>query len=168
MVHSHHHDHNDPDYEEPSFWLSRRFIAAVVVVSALLLSACLVLVEPGEAVVVTRFGAPVRVITTPGLALKLPAPIDNVVRVDLRLRTTSSGLHDVGTRDGLRILVQAYVAWQVPADADRIRQFLRAVRNEPDIAAEQLRSFLGSSLEITASSFDLASLINTDPTKIQL
>ena len=34
----------------------------------------------------------------------------NVVRVDLRLRTTSSGLHDVGIRDGLRILVQVYVA----------------------------------------------------------
>jgi membrane protease subunit HflC len=168
MVHSHHHDHNDPDHEEPSFWLSRRFVAAVVVVSALLLSACLVLVEPGEAIVVTRFGAPVRVITTPGLALKLPAPIDNVVRVDLRLRTTSSGLHDVGTRDGLRILVQAYVAWQVPNDPDHIRQFLRAVRNQPDIAAEQLRSFAGSALEITASSFELDTLVNTDPSKIRI
>jgi membrane protease subunit HflC len=110
----------------------------------------------------------VRVITEPGLALKLPAPIDNVVRVDLRLRTTSSGLHDVGTRDGLRILVQAYVAWQVPSDPDHIRQFLRAVRNQPDIAAEQLRSFAGSALEITASSFELASLVNTDPSKIRI
>ncbi|EGH34995.1 hypothetical protein PSYJA_40837, partial [Pseudomonas syringae pv. japonica str. M301072] len=34
-------------------------------------------------------------------------------QLDLRLRTTSSGLQDVGTRDGLRIIVQAYVAWQV-------------------------------------------------------
>ena len=44
-----------------------------------------------------------------------------------------------------------------------IRQFLRAVRNQPDIAAQQLRSFVGSALEITASSFDLANLVNTDP-----
>jgi membrane protease subunit HflC len=66
------------------------------------------------------------------------------------------------------VLVQAYVAWQVPDDADHIRQFLRAVQNNPDIAAEQLRSFIGSSLEITVSSFDLANLINTDPAKIEL
>jgi len=88
--------------------------------------------------------------------------------VDLRLRTTSSGLQDVGTRDGLRILVQAYVAWQVPDDADHIRQFLRAVRNQPDVAADQLRSFIGSSLEISVSSFELTSLINTDASKVQL
>jgi membrane protease subunit HflC len=168
MAQSHDHHHGDDDEESRSFWHSRRFFAALLVVGALVLSACLVLVSPGEAVVVTRFGDPVRVITTPGLALKLPAPIDNVVRVDLRLRTTSSGLHDVGTRDGLRILVQAYVAWQVPDDAGHIRQFLRAVRNQPSIAAEQLRSFTGSALEITASSFDLANLVNTDASKIRL
>ncbi len=40
--------------------------------------------------------------------------------MDLRLHTTSSGLQDVGTRDGLRILVQAYVAWQVQGDADNM------------------------------------------------
>jgi membrane protease subunit HflC len=64
--------------------------------------------------------------------------------------------------------VQAYVAWQVPDDPTHIRQFLRAVQNQPDVAAEQLRSFIGSSLEITVSSFDLANLINTDGAKIQL
>ena len=128
-------------------------------IAALLLSASLVLVSPGDAIVITRFGNPVRVVTTSGLALKLPAPIENAITVDLRLRTTSSGLHDVGTRDGLRILVQAYIAWQIPNDAEHIQQFLRAVRNQPDIAAEQLRSFTGSALEITASSFDLANLV---------
>jgi membrane protease subunit HflC len=164
----HHHGHAHGHAEDLSFWYSRRFIIAAVVVLALLTSACLVLVSPGEAIVVTRFGDPVRVIATPGLALKLPAPIDNAVPVDLRLRTTSSGLHDVGTRDGLRILVQAYIAWQVPGDPEHVRQFLRAVRNQPAMAAEQLRSFTGSALEITASSFDLASLVNTDPSKIKL
>lgn len=157
-----------PGEDKLAFWYSRRFLIAAAVVTALVLSACLVLVSPGEAIVVTRFGDPVRVITSSGLSLKLPQPIDNTVSVDLRLRTTSSGLHDVGTRDGLRILVQAYVAWQVPNDSDHVRQFLRAVRNQPDIAAEQLRSFTGSALEVTAGSFDLASLVNTDPSKIKL
>ena len=154
----------------PGAWLARhgRYIVAAAVVLALLLSACAVMVTPGQAVVVTRLGDPVRVLTQPGLGWRAPPPLENVVPVDLRLRTTSSGLQDVGTRDGLRILVQAYVAWQVPDDPDHVRQFLRAVRNDPDQAAEQLRSFIGSSLEISVSNYDLASLINTDPSKVRL
>lgn len=151
-------------------WLERngRMLAAGFIVVIAILSACIVLVVPGEAIVMTRFGDPIRVLTAPGLAWKVPAPVESTIPVDLRLKTTSSGLQDVGTRDGLRILVQAYVAWQVPDDPEHIRQFLRAVRNQPDVAADQLRSFIGSSLEITVSSFDLASLINTDASKIQL
>jgi modulator of FtsH protease HflC len=173
MSTQHHHPHGDHGHEHDHgstgrFRLTPRVGVAIVVVLAVLLSACLVLVSPGQALVVTRFGNPIRVISTPGLAAKLPAPIDNTVAVDLRLRTTSSGLHDVGTRDGLRILVQAYIAWQIPDDPEHIRQFLRAMRNQPEIAADQLRSFTGSALEITASSFDLANLVNTDPSQIKL
>jgi membrane protease subunit HflC len=169
--HDHHHHHHEPtssDEQAAPLWHNRRLIVAAIIVAVLVLSACLVQISPGEAVVITRFGNPVRVLTTPGLALKLPSPIDNTVAVDLRMRTTSSGLHDVGTRDGLRILVQAYIAWRVPDDADHVRQFLRAVRNDPAIAAEQLRSFMGSALEITASSFDLSDLVNTQPGRIRL
>jgi membrane protease subunit HflC len=151
-------------------WLRRhaRMLVAGFIVAVALLAACAVLVAPGEAIVMTRLGDPIRVLTRPGLAWKIPAPVENMIPVDLRLKTTSSGLQDVGTRDGLRILVQAYVAWQVPDDPDHIRQFLRAVRNQPDVAADQLRSFIGSSLEITVSSFDLASLVNTDASRVQL
>ena len=151
-------------------WLkgNGRVLAAIFIVIIAVLAACSVLVVPGEAIVMTRLGNPIRVITRPGLAWKIPAPVESTIPVDLRLRTTSSGLQDVGTRDGLRILVQAYVAWQVPDDAEHIRQFLRAVRNQPDVAADQLRSFIGSSLEISVSSFELTSLINTDASKVQL
>jgi len=177
--HHHHHGHghhdHDHDHDHPGdaggrgpFARYGRFAVAFLIVAAAVVAACVVLVAPGQAIVVTRFGNPVSVLTEPGLAWKMPAPVENTIDVDLRLRTTSSGLQDVGTRDGLRILVQAYVAWQVPAEADRIRQFLRAVRNQPDVAAQQLRSFVGSALEITAASFDLANLVNTDPAKVQL
>lgn len=184
MLHAHHHhghhlhhgdDHNDgrghaehagePVVLVPS-WI--RYLVAASVTALAVVSACLVLVGPSEAVVVTRFGDPVRVLAHPGLAWRLPAPIEGTTSVDLRLRTTSSGLQDVGTRDGLRILVQAYLAWQVPDEPQHVRQFLRAVRNQPDEAAEQLRSFVRSALEITASGFDLASLVNTDAAKVQL
>jgi len=174
----HHHGHHHGDDDQSGLGSDRRqqsliarygrFVIAFVIVAAAVISACIVLVSPGRAVVVTRFGDPIRVLTAPGLAWKMPAPFESTIDVDLRLRTTSSGLQDVGTRDGLRILVQAYVAWQVPDDPDHIRQFLRAVRNQPDVAAQQLRSFVGSSLEISTASFDLANLINTDPAKVEL
>jgi modulator of FtsH protease HflC len=110
----------------------------------------------------------VRVLVEPGLRWKLPPPFETVLPVDLRLKTTSSGLQDVGTKDGLRILVEAYVAWRVEADPDHVRQYLRAVRNQPNEAASQIRTFLGSALETTVSSFELASLVNTDPSRVEI
>jgi membrane protease subunit HflC len=145
----------------------RMVFAAVILLGAIVVSSQ-IMVSDGQAVVVTRFGDPLRVLTRPGLAWKVPAPIEGTINVDLRLRTTSSGLEDVGTRDGLRILVQTYLAWRVPADPGHIRQFLRAAGNNPDEAARQLRSFVGSALQITASNFDLADLVNTDPGKVRL
>lgn len=168
MLHSHDHDHNDHHHHgvgTPSGkrGLTLRLIAAGLVCAAAAAAACGVMVSAGEAVVVTRFGDPVAVLTEPGLAWKWPLPIEGTVPVDLRLRTTSTGQQDVGTRDGLRILVQAYIAWQVPGDAQRIRQFLRTIRNDQDEAARQLRSLVAAALQVTASSFDLADLLNTDP-----
>lgn len=168
---AHGHVHEPLPEEADGFRLARvitRFALAGVIVLGAVLAACSVMVPAGQAVVVTRFGDLVRVLNKPGLAWKLPAPIESTIPVDLLLRTTSTGLQDVGTKDGLRVLVQAYTAWQVADDPEHVRQFLRAVRNEPDEAARQLRSFIGSALQVTASSFDLADLINTDPKKIAL
>lgn len=182
LGHSHHHhahdDHHHAREEHEPGNLDRvgsrglrsfgRFALAGLVVAIAFAAACLTIVEPGEAIVITAFGKPVRVVTQPGLEFRWPAPIEASVPVDIRLRTTSTGLHDVGTRDGLRILVQAYVEWRVPANAAHITQYLRAVRNSPDEAAEQLRSYVGSSLEIAAARFDLAQLVNTNPAKVEL
>lgn len=169
--HGHHH-HDEPEAAGPPglrrLRLGVRFALAGLVVTAAVFASASVMVGAGQATVVTRFGDLSRVLTTPGLAWKLPAPLESVIPVDLRLRTTSTGLQDVGTKDGLRILVQAYAAWQVPAEPSRIRQFLRAVRNEPDEAARQLRSLVGAALQVTASSFELADLVDTDPARQRL
>lgn len=168
--HGHHHHghghHHGPRPSGPIPW--RRFATAGLLVLVALFAAALVQVRAGEAAVVTRFGKPVRVLLLPGLALRWPAPFEAVAPVDLRLRTTSSGLQDSGTRDGLRIIVQAYVAWQVPADAEHVQRFMRAVRNQPDEAARQIRTLMGSALETTAASYDLANLINTDAGQVRI
>ncbi|MBX8473715.1 protease modulator HflC [Pseudomonas cichorii] len=162
----HHHHHDETVVPGKRTWL-RMGLAGLLIVFALA-AASLVQVRSGEATVITRFGNPSRVLLEPGLSWRWPAPFEATIPVDLRLRTTSSGLQDVGTRDGLRIIVQAYVAWQVQGDADNVQRFMRAVQNQPDEAARQIRTFVGSALETTASSFDLSSLVNTDASKVSI
>jgi membrane protease subunit HflC len=162
-------DHNGPDTEDHGrFGFGLRLAVAGLILFAGISAACVVMVPAGEAVVVTRFGNPVRVITEPGLQVKLPAPIEMTIPIDLRMRTTSTGLQDVGTKDGLRVLMQTYVGWRVSNNPDRIRQFLRSVRNEPDEAAVQLRSYVSAALHIAASNFDLADMVNMDPAKVRV
>src|SRR5580698_1159906 len=167
---SHHDNDHDDDHDHDHHDLGSllRIGVAGLILLAAIAAACIVMVPAGEAGVITRFGNPVRVVTEPGLAWKLPAPFESTILIDLRLRTTSTGLQDVGTRDGLRVLVQSYVAWQVPDDPDHVRQFLRSVRNQPDEAARQLRSFVSAALHITSSNFDLTDLVNTDASKVRL
>jgi membrane protease subunit HflC len=181
VSHSHtEHDHSEHDHPplhdqhghayspKPPARAWRRLLLAGMLGAFALATACLVQVRSGEATVITRFGNPGRVLLSPGLAWRLPIPFEAAVPVDLRLHTTSSGLQDVGSRDGLRILVQAYVAWQVQGDADTVQRFMRAVQNQPDEAARQIRTFIGSALETSASGFDLANLVNTDAGQVRL
>jgi modulator of FtsH protease HflC len=166
---THHHDDDHDDHDDDhGHGPEIRIAAAVLILLAAVAAACIVMVPAGEAGVITRFGNPTRVVTQPGLAWKLPAPFESTIPIDLRLRTTSTGLQDVGTRDGLRVLVQAYVAWQVPGDPARVRQFLRSVRNQPDEAARQLRSYVSAALHIVSSNFELTDLVNIDPKKVRL
>jgi membrane protease subunit HflC len=160
----HHHGHHDHNTAEPFPWL--RLGLALILIAVALSAAVLIQVRTGEAAVVTRFGNPVRVLLEPGLATRWPAPFEYIIPVDLRLRTTSSGLQDVGTRDGLRVIVQAYVAWQVQADAPHVQRFMRAVQNKPDETARQIRTLVGSALETTAASYDFSNLINTHASKV--
>ncbi|GFM88713.1 protein HflC [Pseudomonas cichorii] len=162
--HHYHHDEAVGSGKRP--WL--RMGLAVLLIAFAVATASLVQVRSGEATVITRFGNPSRVLLEPGLSWRWPAPFEAAIPVDLRLRTTSSGLQDVGTRDGLRIIVQAYVAWQVQGDGDNVQRFMRAVQNQPDEAARQIRTFVGSALETTASSFDLSNLVNTDASKVNI
>ncbi len=171
--HHHHHEHREDEHGPETVashpWARpARFALAGLLIAIAAVAACSAIVERGEALVVTRFGDPVRVVSEPGLVFKAPVPVEGVTRVDLRLHSLSSGLQDVGTREGLRVLVQVYVIWRVGEHPDQVRRFLRAVRNEPDTASAQLRSFAASTLEIAVSRFDLAALVNTDRAKIRL
>jgi membrane protease subunit HflC len=161
-------DAEELDEATQRFRLFSRVAVSALIVIVALIATCMVMVPADQAVVITLLGDPVRVITKPGLAWKLPDPIESTQRIDMRLRTTSTGLMDVGTRDSLRVLMQTYTAWRVPNNPTYIRQYLRSVRNQPDEAARQLRSFAEAGMHITASGFNLPDLINTDPKAVKI
>ncbi len=145
-----------------------RIAIALGLVLLAILTASLLEVRAGSATVVTRFGNPVRVLLDPGLAWRLPAPFETPLDVDLRIRSTSSGLQDVGTRDGLRVLVQAWVIWKVKPDDSHVLRFIRAVQNQPDEAARQIRTFIGSALETTTGNYALADIVNVDSKQLKI
>ena len=155
-------------------WLA----AAATGLLAILLAAAIVTTHANTATLVTQFGRPVRVITDAGLHFKLPAPIERAIPVDLRLHVTSSDPQDAATKDDAagdaaatdgashnnqRILVQAFVAWQVGGNSADIQTYVAALRNDPAEAGNQIRSLINATLQITTPGYTLAALVGTAP-----
>ncbi|MBM3513000.1 MAG: protease modulator HflC [Alphaproteobacteria bacterium] len=118
-------------------------LGAVAVAAAVSLSA--VIVEETEFAVVTRFGRVTQVITEPGLYWKLPAPIDQALRLDKRILIAAVPESEFLTSDKKNVMVGMYVNWRI-ADPTK---FLGAVRTRQ--AAESrlvalVQSALGSAL----------------------
>ena len=136
-----------------------RTVTALLVLALLGLATCVTVVREGSAAVVLRLGAPVRVTAEPGIVWHLPPPIERVRLVDLRLRSTSSGVYDVQTADGAVLAIEAFAGWQVQRDPAAVLAFLRAVDGDPAIAAGHLRGLLGSSLQTVSGGFRLDALV---------
>ncbi len=147
--------------------LKRAAVAAAVLAVAAIAAAA-VPVRTGEAVVVTRLGAPVRVVLEPGLAWILPAPLERAQRVDRRVRTSASGSHGVLTRDGLSLVIQAYAAWKVGGDGPTVLRYVRATGGDAGAAADQLRTLLNSALETVTSRYAMGDLLNSDAHALRL
>lgn len=88
-------------------------IAAVVIVLVLVLgySAVFTLYQTQQALVV-RLGEPVRVVTQPGLHLKIPL-IDNVIYVDKRILDLENPAQEVIASDQKRLVVDAFARYKI-------------------------------------------------------
>ncbi|MFZ4574468.1 MAG: SPFH domain-containing protein, partial [Phycisphaerales bacterium] len=77
-----------------------------------------------EAAVETRFGqaGPDAVKLEPGLYFKLPYPIDDVTRYDVRTRFLTIKLEQLSTADNRQIIAEAFCTWKVK---DPLRFFQR-------------------------------------------
>lgn len=105
------------------------------------------IVDEIEQVVILQFGKPVRIITEPGLHIKVPFPIQEKNVFDNRLLEYDSPPEEILSKDKKSLIVDNYVRWQI---VDPL-QFLKTVQAIPtalsrmdDIVYSELRRELGT------------------------
>ena len=139
-------------------WRVGLIVAAFVLVW--LLSGMLYTVREGEQVLVVRQGAPIGVITEPGLKTKVPL-IDSVTYYEARLLTLEPPPEQVILGDQKRIVVQAYARYRI-ANPLSFNQSVRTL----ELAAPQLGQIVSSSLRRVLGQVMLPSLLSAQRAKI--
>jgi membrane protease subunit HflC len=120
-------------------------------------------VDTTEYSIVTQFGQPIRAITDAGLYLKLPEPIQSVIRLDHRTQVYNLPQVEFLTMDKKNILVEAYATWQI---SDPLT-FYESVRDTSG-ADTRLADIVASELGVALGKFDLTNLVTIDASTMML
>jgi membrane protease subunit HflC len=132
----------------------------VAVVLVWLLSNALYTISEGEQALIVRQGAPIGIVTQPGLKFRVPL-VDSVIYYDARLLTLEPAAEQVILGDQKRIVVQAYMGYRI-ADPLRFNQSVRTL----DLAAPQLGQLVSSSLRRVLGQVMLPSLLSAQRAQI--
>lgn len=145
---------------------TQRYLRATVgllALGAIAFSAMGVVVREGEAVLITRFGRPLRADTEAGLHWKLPWPIDQAYLLDMRRRVYETGHTEMLTRDKKNIIARTFVVWRV---GDPLA-FSQAIGTQGD-AEGKLDGLLTNAAIGTLGGHDLSALVSTNPGDLQV
>ncbi len=141
--------------KRPAMWSSLALLFVVW-----LLSITTYVVSETEQALIIRLGAPVEVVTVPGLQFKIPL-IDSVNLYDSRQLLLEPPVEQVILGDQKRIEVQTYARYRI-ADPLRFYQSLRT----PDQANAQLGQLVSSSLRKELGQVNLPALLAQERTSI--
>jgi membrane protease subunit HflC len=131
--------------------------------AAIAFSATAVVVQEGHAVLVTRFGHPLRAATHAGLHWKLPWPIDQTSLLDMRRRVYETGQAEMLTRDKKNVIARTFVVWRI----DDPLTFTQAIGTERG-AEDKLDGLLTNAAIGTLGGHDLSALVSTNPADLQV
>ncbi len=113
----------------------RRYLIFTIILLMIWLPSIFFTVDQNEFVYLTQFGKPLRMLsgdTEAGLHVKLPWPIDTVLRVDRRVQifdlpTTESLTRDADKKTVDKTLaVDAFVTWRIP-NKEALDRFIRTI-----------------------------------------
>jgi modulator of FtsH protease HflC len=142
-------------------WL--RGIVGTLALLAIVFSAMGIVVREGQAVLITRFGRPLRAATQAGLHWKLPWPIDGTYLLDMRSRVYETGQTEMLTRDKKNIIARTFVIWRI---GDPL-VFTQAIGNQ-STAEGKLDGLLANAAIGTLGEHDLSALVSTNPKDLQV
>jgi membrane protease subunit HflC len=142
-------------------WL--RAVVGTLALAAIVFSATAVVVKEGQAVLITRFGRPLRAATQAGLHWKLPWPIDAQITLDMRRRVYETGQTEMLTRDKKNIIARTFVVWRI---GDPLT-FTQAIGNE-GAAEGKLDGLMTNAAIGTLGGHDLSALVSTNPSDLQV
>src|SRR5207302_4594784 len=129
----------------------------------ILFHAAAVVVTEGQAVLITRFGRPLRAATQAGLHWKLPWPIDRAELLDMRRRIYETGQTEMLTRDKKNTIARTFVVWRIGAPLT----FTQAVGAQSG-AEGKLDGLLTNAAIGTLGGHDLSALVSTNPEDLQV
>ena len=142
-------------------WL--RAVVGTLALGAIVFYAMAVVVREGQAVLVTRFGRPLRVASQAGLHWKLPWPIDDASLLDMRRRVYETGHTEMLTRDKKNIIARTFVVWRI---GDPLA-FTQSIGKE-EAAEGKLDGLLTNAAIGTLGGHDLSALVSTNPADLQV
>jgi membrane protease subunit HflC len=142
-------------------WL--RAAVGTLALAAIIFYAMAIVVAEGQAVLVTRFGRPLRAATQTGLHWKLPWPIDRALLLDMRRRVYETGHTEMLTRDKKNIIARTFVVWRI---GDPLA-FVQAIGSESG-AEGKLDGLLTNAAIGTLGGHDLSALVSTNPSDLQV
>lgn len=132
-------------------------LVVCIIISALLLSTSIFIVSEREDVIVTRFGKPMEVITTPGFYFKRPGFFETINRIETRIHVFTTQSIQLLLGDKNPIVVSCYVCWQV----HKPLLFFQSLVNA-DIVVQKLGDMINSHLGSVLGDYTLDNIINTD------
>jgi len=139
----------------------KKVLIALGAIVVLLGLTSIFIVDETEQVVILQFGKPVRTITTPGLNMKVPFPIQEKVVFDDRLLEYDSPPEEILSRDKKSLIVDNYVRWRI---SDPL-QFLKTVQAIPT-ALSRMDDIVYSELRVELGTHDMAEIITENREEI--
>ncbi|MFN3152276.1 protease modulator HflC [Bremerella sp.] len=123
---------------------------------------CYLQVSEGTSVVVTRFGKPTRQLMEPGVYFKLPWPIEDARKVDLRQHVFNTPYTATLTHDRRNVVLSTFVVWNV---ADPLL-FLQSAGSVEAVSAK-IDGMVTAAKNTRMGGYDLSALVSTDSTLLQ-
>jgi len=140
-------------------------VAAAFLAIVLILYMCTFQVRFTEVAIRKTWGNPAKeAITKPGLYFKWPAPIQNVVEYDKRIRTLEDKTEETRTRDGKNLLLTTFTLWRI---TDPSKFHTNFPGGELD-GERKLRTTIVTQRQAIVGNHTFDELVTTDPSRRKL